>query len=98
MPAECFVNRRAGARLLDYWREPRGRIDQVPASTATAAPPGNIASHGLTNAAAPAPDQVIDEKASAKVAIREETWRRRNRLRLTWARNQNWIMLADNVA
>ena len=45
------------------------------------------ASHGLINATAPAPDQVIDENASAKVAMRDETWRRRNRLRLAWARS-----------
>src|SRR5436190_13939045 len=57
-----------------------------------------IASQGLSSAAAPAPDQVIDENASAKVAMREETWRRRNRVRLTCARNQNWIRLADAAA
>src|SRR6476469_5674909 len=76
----------------------RGLIDQVPASTAKAAPPGISASHGLTSATAPAPDQVIEENASAKVAMREDTCRRRNRLRLTWARNQNWISVAEVAA
>ena len=33
--------------------------------------------------------QVMDENASANVATRDDTWRRRNRLRLAWARNQS---------
>ena len=39
--------------------------------------------------------QVIDEKASAKVATREEVCRRRKWLRLAWARNQSWIAVAE---
>src|SRR5580692_12104022 len=65
---------------------------------ARAAAPGMIASVGLTSATAPAPDQVIDENASANVAMRDETWRRRNKLRFTCLRNQNWIRVADPAA
>ena len=42
--------------------------------------------------------QVIDENASAKVAMREEVCRRRKWLRLAWARNQSWIAVADAAA
>src|ERR1700754_3085324 len=42
--------------------------------------------------------QVIDENASAKVATREEVCRRRNWLRLAWARNHSWIAVADPAA
>jgi len=43
----------------------------------------------LAGANAPAPAQLNDDSASAKVAISEEVWRRRNWLRFAWARNQN---------
>ena len=48
------------------------------------------------NAAAPA--QAIDENASAKVATRDEVWRRRNWLRFAWARKQSWMAVADPAA
>src|SRR5512134_2686946 len=41
--------------------------------------------------------QAIDEKASAKVAMREEVWRRRKCLRRAWVRNQSWISVADTA-
>src|SRR6195256_1323634 len=40
----------------------------------------------------------IEETASAKVASRDEVWRRRNWLRLACTRNQSWIAAADTVA
>ena len=42
--------------------------------------------------------QAIDEKASAKVAMRDDVWRRRKWLRLACVRNQNWIAVADAAA
>ena len=46
-------------------------------------------------AARPAvPAQEIEENASAKVATRDEVWRRRKCLRLAWVRNQSWISVA----
>src|SRR3954454_1955471 len=46
-----------------------------------------------TNAALAA--QPIEENASAKVASRDEVWRRRNWLRRAWTRNQSWIAVAE---
>src|SRR5438034_1757808 len=40
----------------------------------------------------------IEQKASAKVASRDEVWRRRNWLRLACTRNQSWIAVADAAA
>src|SRR5438552_7596375 len=42
--------------------------------------------------------QPIEEKASAKVASRDEVWRRRNWLRRAWTRNQSWIATAELAA
>ena len=39
--------------------------------------------------------QPIEEKASAKVASREDVWRRRNWLRRACTRNQSWIAVAE---
>src|SRR5271169_5083488 len=40
----------------------------------------------------------IDEKASAKVASRDDVWRRRNWLRRACTRNQSWIAVAEAAA
>src|SRR3954468_24729462 len=56
------------------------------------------AASGAANAIAAVAAQPIEEKASAKVAIRDEVWRRRNWLRLACTRNQSWIAGADIVA
>src|ERR1700729_2177420 len=40
----------------------------------------------------------IDEEASAKVASRDEVWRRRNWLRRACTRNHNCIAVADAAA
>src|SRR5208282_1870981 len=56
----------------------RGLMDQAPARTMSAINAGAMASHRLAAATAAAAAQPIDEKASVKVATREETWRRRN--------------------
>jgi hypothetical protein len=42
--------------------------------------------------------QVIDENASANVAMRDEVCRRRKWLRFACARNQSWIWVADAAA
>src|SRR5579862_283703 len=53
------------------------------------------AASGLPAAAtAPAAAQVMEEKASAKVAIRDEVWRRRKWLRFAWVRNHSWMAVA----
>ena len=57
-----------------------------------------MASQVPVAARAPVPAQPIEDKASAKVARRDETWRRRKRLRRAWARNQNWIAVAEPAA
>ena len=67
---------------------------QAPTSTKSAIRAGAMLSQMLMAATAAAPAQPIDEKASAKVASRDETWRRRNWLRLAWLRNQNWTAVA----
>ena len=49
-------------------------------------------------ARAPVAAQPIDDNASAKVAMRDEVWRRRKWLRLAWVRNQSWMAVAEAVA
>ena len=56
------------------------------------------AATGMASASAAVAAHPIEEKASAKVASREEVWRRRNWLRLACTRNQSWIAVADTVA
>src|SRR5689334_19084450 len=57
-----------------------------------------IAAMGITMTSAVVAAQPIEEKASAKVATREEVWRRRNWLRLACMRNQSWIPVDDIAA
>ena len=56
------------------------------------------ASHVPAAASAAVAAQVIDEKASANVAMRDEIYRRRKWLRLAWLRNHSWIWVADAAA
>src|ERR1700724_1056365 len=49
---------------------------------------------GIASAIAAVAAHPIEEKASAKVASRDEVWRRRNWLRLACTRNQSWIDVA----
>jgi hypothetical protein len=51
----------------------RGLRSHATPNTNSASAPGTIATHKLTAAIAPAPAQMIDDSASAKVAMREET-------------------------
>src|SRR5262245_35878582 len=53
---------------------------------------------GIVTASAAVAAQPIEQKASAKVASRDEVWRRRNWLRLACTRNQSWIAPAETVA
>jgi hypothetical protein len=55
----------------------------------TATTPAGTADQVPATASAAVPAQVMEEKASANVAMREKTWRRRKWLRLAWARNQS---------
>src|SRR3954467_12502575 len=55
-----------------------------------------IAACQWPGAARPAvPAQEIEENASAKVAIRDDVWRRRKCLRLACVRNQSWITVDE---
>ena len=56
------------------------------------------AATGMVTASAAVAAQPIEQKASAKVASRDEVWRRRNWLRLACTRNQSWIAAAEMVA
>jgi hypothetical protein len=51
-----------------------------------------------TNASAAVAAHPIDENALAKVASRDEVWRRRNWLRRACIRNHSWIAVADAAA
>src|SRR5580704_2546327 len=82
----------------DHAAAVRGLMIQAPATTRSAINAGAMASRRLTDATAAVAAQPIDEKASVNVATREETWRRRNWLRLAWLRNQSWIAVAAVVA
>src|SRR5205085_1811441 len=50
-----------------------------------------------TDASAGVAAHPIEEKASAKVASRDDVWRRWNWLRLACTRNQSWIEVADTA-
>src|ERR1700749_5166430 len=65
---------------------------------ASAISDGAMASTGLSAATAAVAAQPMEEKASANVATREETWRRRNWLRLACVRHQSWIGVAQVAA
>jgi hypothetical protein len=67
----------------------RGLIFHVAASIATVITPLNMAAIGIVTASAAVAAQPIEQKASAKVASRDEVWRRRNWLRLACTRNQS---------
>src|ERR1700704_5085455 len=56
------------------------------------------AAMGIASASAAVAAHPIDAKASAKVASRDDVWRRRNWLRFACTRNQSWIAVADAAA
>src|SRR3954447_20243327 len=60
--------------------------------------PGTSASRLPAATSAAVAAQAIEEKASATVAKRDEVSRRRKWLRLAWARNQSWIVVAAAAA
>src|ERR1700728_2019784 len=60
--------------------------------------PVTSAATGIDSASAVVAAHPIDEKASAKVASRDDVWRRRNWLRRAWTRNQSWIAVAEAAA
>src|SRR5215813_935051 len=76
----------------------RGLIFQVAAMMPAVRRPLMAAASGTASASAAVAAQPIEEKASAKVAMREEVWRRRNWLRLACTRNQSWMAVADRAA
>src|SRR5258708_24371550 len=73
----------------------RGLSFQVPATRAAVASPQMIAPVGMTSTSADVAAHPIEEKASAKVASRDEVWRRRNWLPFARTRHQNWIAVAE---
>src|SRR5580658_11235821 len=70
----------------------------APRTTRDAKIAGAMANTRLAEATAAVAAQPIEEKASANVATRDDTCRRRNWLRLDWLRNQSWIEVAAVVA
>src|ERR1700733_5627664 len=72
-----------------------GLIFQVAARMPAVNRPLMIAAIGIASASAAVPAHPIEEKASAKVASRDEVWRRRNWLRRACTRNQSCIAVAD---
>src|SRR3984957_12976761 len=87
---------RGNNRSFDY---PRcGLIFQVAARMPAVIRPLMTAAIGIASASAAVPAHPIEEKASAKVASRDEVWRRRNWLRRGWARSQIWMAVADVAA
>src|SRR5262245_40850404 len=76
----------------------RGLIFHVAARMATVITALNTAASGMVTASAAVAAHPIEQKASAKVASRDEVWRRRNWLRLACTRNQSWIEPAETVA
>ena len=53
------------------------------------------ATSGTASASTAVAAHPIEENASAKVASRDEVWRRRNWLRRACTRNQSWVAVAD---
>src|ERR1700685_3601148 len=82
----------------DHAAAVRGLMIQAPATTRSGISARARASTRLTDATAAVAAQPIDEKASVKVATREDTWRRRNWLRLAWLPKQSWIAVAAVLA
>src|SRR3954447_17367084 len=76
----------------------RGLIFHVAAMMAAVIRPLMRAATGIASASAAVAAHPIEENASAKVASREDVWRRRNWLRLACTRNQSWIAVAEMVA
>ncbi len=66
----------------------RGRITQVPASVKSASSAVAEANQEPAATKTAVPAHRMDDSASATVATRDETWRRRKVLRFAWARNQ----------
>src|ERR1700692_2649618 len=56
------------------------------------------AARGIASASAAVAAHPIEEKASAKVASRDDVWRRRNWLRRACTRNQSRIAVAELAA
>src|SRR6185295_5521716 len=71
---------------------------QAAAKIADVIRPQISAATGRVSASTAVAAHPIEQKASAKVASRDEVWRRRNWLRLAWTRNQSWIAAAETVA
>ena len=71
---------------------------QVAARMASVIKALTAAASGITSTSAEVAAQPIEEKASAKVASRDEVWRRRNWLRRACTRNQSWIAVAEAAA
>src|SRR5262245_40599085 len=84
--------------LPAYAVAPRGLSLRVQPRMMSPTVPGTSASGLPAAASAEVAAQAIEENASAMVAMREEVCRRRKWLRLAWARNQSWIVVAAAAA
>src|SRR5882724_7483108 len=76
----------------------RGLIFHVAARMPAVINPVTGATSGTASVSTAVAAHPIEEKASAKVASRDEVWRRRNWLRRACTRNQSWIAVADAEA
>jgi hypothetical protein len=72
-----------------------GLISRAPATIPSTITARTMASHVPVCHNGTGPGQPIGVSASAKVATRDEVWRRRRRLRLACVRNQYWIGVAE---
>src|SRR5436189_5987181 len=89
-PRQSLVREaRCLCRSTDHAR--RGLIFQVAARTPVVINPVTGAKSGTASVSTVVAAHPIEEKASAKVASRDEVWRRRNWLRRACTRNQSWI-------
>src|SRR3954471_1611039 len=85
------------ARLYDsrLYYSRRGLNFQVIATRPAVIRPLTRPTMGSVSTSAALAAQPIEENASAKVASRDEVWRRRNWLRRACTRNQSWIAVAE---
>src|SRR5436305_10721128 len=75
-----------------------GLIMRAPTTTMVASAASTRARPSPAAARPAAPAQPIEANASAKVAVRDDVWRRRKWLRLAWERKKNWIAVAEPAA
>src|SRR5262245_30790228 len=97
-PGRCTCRSPAPARRPALVQRRDGLTSQTLTNMPNATIAGPIACHEPAAATADVAAQAMDEKASAKVAIREDVCRRRKWLRRACMRKQSWIVVAAAAA